>query len=214
MRHEVHLHADIPILEGVSRRQLEQATEEYHRANPLERGIAIPMLRSVTRADAELVDAALGEEVADGRLRNVSGLVSLAGWSPTPSVEQISLLETLVSQLEGAGAEPPTVEELAVQVGVDPAPLLRYLERTGGRVVQVEQNRYYALGPLEQMVRRLEGVMAGGAERSPAELRELLGLSRKYLIPFLEYCDRVGHTHRTAGGRVWNGVVNRDGPVK
>ena len=96
----------------------------------------------------------------------------------------------------------------------DPAPLLRYLERTGGRVVQVEQNRYYALGPLEQMVRRLEGVMAGGAERSPAELRELLGLSRKYLIPFLEYCDRVGHTHRTAGGRVWNGVVNRDGPVK
>ena len=25
MRHEVHLHADIPILEGVSRRQLEQA---------------------------------------------------------------------------------------------------------------------------------------------------------------------------------------------
>lgn len=196
------------------RRQLEQATEEYHRANPLERGIPIPMLRSVTRADAELVDAALGEEAADGRLRNVSGLVSLNGWSPTPSAEQISLLETLVSQLEGAGAEPPTVEELAVQIGVDPAPLLRYLERTGGRVVQVEQNRYYALGPLEQMVRRLEGVMAGGAERSPAELRELLGLSRKYLIPFLEYCDRVGHTHRTAGGRVWSGVVNRDGPVK
>ena len=25
MRHEVHLHADIPILEGVSRRQIEQA---------------------------------------------------------------------------------------------------------------------------------------------------------------------------------------------
>ena len=25
MRHEVHLHADIPVLEGVSRRQLEQA---------------------------------------------------------------------------------------------------------------------------------------------------------------------------------------------
>jgi hypothetical protein len=36
---------------------------------------------------------------------------------------------------------------------------------------------------------------------TPAELRDLLGISRKFLIPFLEYCDRTGVTDRTDVGR-------------
>ena len=45
--------------------------------------------------------------------------------------------------------------------------------------------------------------MEGENERNPSQLREALGLSRKYLIPLLEYCDRVGHTTRSGAGRVW-----------
>jgi selenocysteine-specific elongation factor len=93
------------------------------------------------------------------------------------------------------------MEELASRLPVDPAGLLRYLERTG-RVVQVEQNRYYAAGQLQSLIERLRAIMGDGSERSPAELRDQLGLSRKFLIPFLEYCDRAGVTRRTAGGRV------------
>jgi selenocysteine-specific elongation factor len=48
--------------------------------------------------------------------------------------------------------------------------------------------------------------MTKGREYSPAELREVLGFSRKFLIPFLEYCDRQGLTARTAGGRAWRGI--------
>jgi selenocysteine-specific elongation factor len=44
--------------------------------------------------------------------------------------------------------------------------------------------------------------MVMGREYGPAELRDLVGLSRKYLIPFLEYCDRTGITARKATGRV------------
>jgi selenocysteine-specific elongation SelB-like protein len=44
--------------------------------------------------------------------------------------------------------------------------------------------------------------MTEGREYSPAELREMLGLSRKYLIPFLEFCDRKRITERRATGRV------------
>jgi hypothetical protein len=41
---------------------------------------------------------------------------------------------------------------------------------------------------------------------SPAELRDVLGVSRKYLIPFLEYCDRRQITERRADGRVLGGA--------
>ena len=37
---------------------------------------------------------------------------------------------------------------------------------------------------------------------TPAQLRDVLGLSRKYLIPFLEFCDRKGITERKGDGRI------------
>jgi selenocysteine-specific elongation factor len=72
--------------------------------------------------------------------------------------------------------------------------------------VQVEQTRYYATDDLRLVIDRLRVAMAGGVELGPSELREKLGLSRKFLIPLLEYCDRVGYTNRNAGGRVWHGT--------
>jgi hypothetical protein len=44
--------------------------------------------------------------------------------------------------------------------------------------------------------------MPPGEEHTPAELREILGFSRKFLIPFLEYCDRLHITERRSSGRV------------
>ena len=179
-------------------------TAAYHDENPLEPGIPVQQLRSRAEAGSDLVDAALREAISEGRLSMSSGLVALGGWTATPTPAQASLLKTLVSQLEAAGAEPPTIEELAGRLSTDPVPLVRYLERSG-QVVQVEQNRYYAAGQLQLLVGRLREVMAGGVERSPADLRDALGLSRKFLIPFLEYCDRVGKTRRAGSGRVWGG---------
>jgi selenocysteine-specific elongation factor len=69
-------------------------------------------------------------------------------------------------------------------------------------VVQVEGDRWYAREAVEGMIATLRGTMEPGREYGPAELRDVLGFSRKYLIPFLEYCDRTGITERRASGRV------------
>jgi selenocysteine-specific elongation factor len=128
--------------------------------------------------------------------------VWLAGWSPNPSPDQVRIIQTLVHRLDAAGAEPPSVEELSAEFGEEVGPILRFLERRS-EVTQVEQNRYYVAGQLRRLVERLRDAMSDGRELSPSELRETLGLSRKFLIPFLEYCDRVGHTSRGVTGRVW-----------
>ncbi|NIR36764.1 MAG: hypothetical protein GWN07_12445, partial [Actinobacteria bacterium] len=44
--------------------------------------------------------------------------------------------------------------------------------------------------------------LKGGRAGRPSELREALGVSRKYLIPLLEYLDASGFTRRTPAGRV------------
>ena len=55
---------------------------------------------------------------------------------------------------------------------------------------------------MEELVGLLRVEMEREREYSPSELRERLGLSRKYLIPVLEYCDRVGVTTRVGNNRI------------
>ena len=185
--------------------KLVSEVDAYHAEFPLEAGMPTQLLRTRVAGSPEAVDGALAAAIGDGTVVSRGSVVARSGWSPTPTAEQTFFFETLVSQLEAAGAEPPSIEELAATSGGDPGTALRYLERLGD-VVQVEQNRYYTAKQLKLILDRLKEAMSGGAELSPSQLRDAMGLSRKYLIPLLEYCDRAGLTSRSGSGRVWRGA--------
>jgi selenocysteine-specific elongation factor len=182
---------------------------DYHADHPLEPGISTQLLRSQLRGTVEIVDAALQAEVVAQRIASSGGAIFLAVWAPKLDSDGSALSASILARLNAAGAEPPSVEELAGEppdaFGQDPGPVLRFLERRGD-VVQVEQTRYYAADSLKLVIDRLRTAMSGGAEVGPSELREKLALSRKFLIPLLEYCDRVGYTKRNSAGRVWHGT--------
>jgi selenocysteine-specific elongation factor len=93
------------------------------------------------------------------------------------------------------------VGELVSRYGSSVPALLRFLERQG-RIVQVETDRYYDRSTLEAMIGRLRTKLVPGQVYVPAQLRDVLGFSRKYLIPFLEFCDRNGITERRGEGRI------------
>jgi selenocysteine-specific elongation factor len=126
------------------------------------------------------------------------------GWAPALSSQQEESTMALVAAIEAAGAEPPSVPELQQRFGKQTPSLLRHLERSG-RVVQVEELRFYSPEAVSRLLSRLEQAMAGGVELAPTEIREALGISRKFLIPFLEYCDKRGYTIRQGNGRIWKG---------
>ena len=91
--------------------------------------------------------------------------------------------------------------ELVSRFGSSVPGLLHFLERQG-QIVQVETDRYYDRGTLDSMIARLKSALVPGQQYVPAQLRDVLGSSRKYLIPFLEFCDRTGVTERRGEGRV------------
>jgi len=103
--------------------------------------------------------------------------------------------------LRGANAEPPTVVELAAAHGSDVPALLRYLERDG-KVVQVATEYFYSAEVIESVIDRIRRKLKPGVEYGPGEFRDLLDLTRKYLIPLLEYLDRRGVTERRSTGRL------------
>ena len=192
-----------PIFQALQAQVLEHI-DRYHAEHPIEPGMPSQLARAALRGDPEIVESAFQSRFQDGSLTSTGGLVARFGFSPTPSPEQSRLAETLVGLLKAAESEPPSVEELSATIPGDVAGLLRYLERIG-LVVQIEQNRYFEASQLTFFLDRLRDALAGGLEVGPSQLREQLGLSRKFLIPLLEYSDRMGYTNRGLTGRMWRG---------
>jgi selenocysteine-specific elongation factor len=176
---------------------------EYHAAHPLDVGAPRQWLRTRVRVADALVDAVLADLVGAGELVLEQGDVRLAEFTARLSDRQRALAAELVARLTAAPAEPPTLEELASSLGAPTAELAsvaRLLARQG-ELVPVEANRYFMRSTVTRLVTRVLAGMSVEREYGPAELREFVGLSRKFLIPFLEFCDREGYTIRNDLGR-------------
>ncbi len=173
----------------------------HHHEHPLSPGLAVgSAFRDV--ATERFRSAVVDRLVAAGTIELVDGLLRKPGWTPKASGRDETSLRWLQDRLQDAGREPPSVGELRDELaGQDPIPFLRILERNGV-VVQVEPDRFYATDAVAGMMQELRDGMQGGGEYAPAQLREMLGISRKFLMPFLEFCDRRHLTERRPNGRV------------
>jgi selenocysteine-specific elongation factor len=173
---------------------------EYEIRSPLSPGVPSRTLREGLRADDELVDIGFRELEQGGEIETRGPLVSRTGWTPSPTEREVETSSQLVHDICAGGQEPPSVAELGSRYGSSVPALLRFLERQG-RIVQVETDRYYDRSVLDAMIARLRETLVPGKVYVPAQLRDILGFSRKYLIPFLEFCDRSGITERRGDGR-------------
>jgi selenocysteine-specific elongation factor len=174
---------------------------EYEISSPLALGVPARTLREGLRVDEELADISIREMERLGEIESNGPLVRKTGWSPSPTQRDVEICNHLVHDICAGTQEPPSVGELVSRFGSKVPGLLRFLERQG-RIVQVETDRYYDRATLDSMIARLKSVLVPGKQYVPAQLRDVLGSSRKYLIPFLEYCDRNGITERRGEGRV------------
>jgi selenocysteine-specific elongation factor len=175
--------------------------DAFHGREPLEAGVSLQAIRSGLGVVPVVADAVVARLVERGLVVVDHGLVHRDGWSPNPSPAQRSALDAVERVLHDAGREPPSVSELAATYGAEIGAILRLLERRG-QIVQVEPDRYYAASALAAVVSDLRRGTETGRAYGPSELREVLGVSRKYLIPLLEYCDRQAVTVRRESGRI------------
>ncbi|MBA3318470.1 MAG: selenocysteine-specific translation elongation factor [Gemmatimonadales bacterium] len=179
------------LLEELGSRALD-LLRRFHRENPLERGMPLETLRRSLRAPDPAVEDVMAELVRQGRMRRVEGVVALAGFTPRAAGGDAAVDE-VVALLEAAGLTPPSVAELERQTRRgDVAAILRLAAATG-RVEAVERDRYYTRAALDRFVAAL-GERGSQGAIVPSELRQRLGISRKYLIPLLEWADLKGFT--------------------
>jgi selenocysteine-specific elongation factor len=179
---------------------VQRIVAEYEIKSPLGSGVQSRTLREALHVDDELADIAIHEMERVGAIESNGPVLRRKGWVPTPSASDIEISNNLAHEICASDREPPSVGELVARYGNSVSALLHYLERQG-RIVQVETGRYYDRGAVDRLLARMRRELVPGRVYVPAQLRDVLGVSRKYLIPFLEFCDRIGVTERREEGR-------------
>ena len=174
---------------------------EFEIRSPLALGVPARTVRESLRVNEELADVAISDLQRANEIEATGPLLRRVGWTPSPSTRDLEATDHLAHDICAAEHEPPSVGELVSRYGSSVPGLLRMLERQG-RIVQVERDRYYDRSALDAMIAQLKEALKPGQVYVPAQLRDVLGSSRKFLIPFLEFCDRRGITERRGEGRV------------
>jgi selenocysteine-specific elongation factor len=156
--------------------------------------------------DPALFDAAFAMLIADERIAQRGELVRPAGepWSPPPEMK--AALDDLERRLESAGFAVPEAAEWSAKLGVR-AVEIAAMGNFMGRLVRVSQELTYTMSQLEQLRAKLREWFGAHDALTVANFRDLTGASRKYAVPLLEHCDRVGWTVRVGDERRRGGAL-------
>ncbi|UCF18423.1 MAG: selenocysteine-specific translation elongation factor [Gemmatimonadota bacterium] len=189
---------------GEARDAVLDLLEAGHARDSGAEGVSLETLRNAAGKPASLVNAALAELQMEGRIRVQGSVAALSSHQPRLQPEQQKLAGAALGRLRQAALAPPGIKELAAELGAPEDRILAVLKFLAqrGDLVPVTADLYFHSGAISELRVQVCELLSGGAVASPSEFRTALGVSRKYLIPLLEYLDAAGVTRRTEQGRV------------
>jgi selenocysteine-specific elongation factor len=180
--------------------------DEFHLANPLKPAMSREALRRrvFSRAPAGAMDHVLSELTAAGAVRAFPDAVARAGHevrlTPAEASARAALLEAAgsaglagieASAVADASRSDPRLFERVARVLLDEGRLRRV-----GEALLVDDRR---LEELKDEVRRR---WPPGSRLDVAAFKDMTGLSRKFVIPLLEFLDRERVTRRSGNERL------------
>jgi selenocysteine-specific elongation factor len=174
--------------------------------NPLKEGMGKEELKTrlPKRSDPRFFTPLLSALEKNGLVIPDRDIVKLGGRVARKSVQTEDLSGKILLFLQESGIEPPTVKEVMERFRCDEKTVrdnLALLVRNG-EMARISSDLFYASGALNGLRDKLLELMKEKGEIVPTDYRDVTGLSRKFLIPLLEYFDSEKLTIRVGNKRV------------
>jgi selenocysteine-specific elongation factor len=180
------------------------ALDSFHRANPLSPGMSREELRKrFPELLPEVFDDALSQLVAQKKLEISGELVRAAGRGVVMKDEEAEAKKTIESAFSAAGLKVPYLKDVLAGLPVDKARAQKIvtLLLRDRVLIKISDELVFHREALDGL-RRL---MAEQKKKTPkidvGAFKDLIGVTRKYAIPLLEYLDRERVTRRVGDQR-------------
>ena len=185
--------------------QIVKVLRDFHVSHPLAPGMDMEELRdklpySISPRLFRIVVERIEAEKIAAREGN---LLRLPEHKVHLRQEEKNLVAKIKALLGSNPLAPPDLKQIEKETGIERAKLhevIRVMERDRA-VVRVASDLYFLGDCVDKVKGALYKYLSEKSEITPASFRDLLGSSRKYTIPLLEYFDREGITVRIGDAR-------------
>ncbi len=199
-------------VEALYRRVRERLEASEARAPWLMGMTALGLSRALAVPEPALLRALLAL-AEDGRLAHRSGYFATPEFVPSVTAEQRAFVETSLARDPAQPFVPLAEADLKAKVAASKiVGLAQSLETlfASGALVKVGSDVYRA-----EQIAVIRGLLESELRRTgrlaPADFRNLLGTSRKFAVPLLEWFDAAGVTLRSGDTRVLRRAPQREG---
>ncbi|MEK6193412.1 MAG: SelB C-terminal domain-containing protein, partial [Deltaproteobacteria bacterium] len=117
--------------------------------------------------------------------------------------DQTTIKEKVLDIYQKSGLTPPYFKEVTKTLGVDPAVAkdVLMLLVNEGTMIKAKEDLFFHVEPYGDLKKRLKDFLMANEEITTPQFKEMTGVSRKYIIPLLEYFDARNVTIRVGDSR-------------
>ncbi|MCX7857572.1 MAG: selenocysteine-specific translation elongation factor [Deltaproteobacteria bacterium] len=178
--------------------------KEFHERNPLKIGMPKEELRQrLPRIKEQFFSFILDSLTSEGLVETEKDRVRLASAKPK-DLDVESLEERIMRKLFEFDLNAPSFAELREGFDYPDNMLKDFMEKLSyeGKVVKLKGDMYVHPSSLRKFKEGVVSFLKQKGEASPSEIKSVFNISRKYLIPLLEYLDEIKVTIRKGDKRV------------
>jgi selenocysteine-specific elongation factor len=181
-------------------------TRAYHKKNPLREGIMKEELKNTMGSfiSSKLFNMALRELEKTGQMVVDREIVRLQGHSVNLKGKLEDIRAGIAALYVASGLTPPTVREILTKF----ADHKREAENVlgvmlkEGVLVRINEELYFHRDSLQKLRENYKDLLLREGKATPASFKELTGLTRKFIIPLMEYFDLAKLTVRAGDHRI------------
>lgn len=187
--------------------QMEEKLAEYHRNNPLKEGMPKQELKSKFRAlrdkDSKLFPLVIARLAKDGKVEQEQNTVRLATHEVALEIDQEEVKQKIAAIYLNAGLTPPFFRTICTDLDVDQKNATDVLHMLIDEkiLVKTKDDLYFDAREIEKLETALVTVLKEKGEITTPEFKDMTNISRKYVIPLIEYFDSINLTIRVGDTR-------------
>ncbi len=177
----------------------------YHKSNPLKAGMPKEELRSKFpfALGAKLFNLMLDRMIKNKLLIQEENTVHLSSHTVSLKVDQADIRTKMLDAYLKSGLTPPYFKELSRSFDIDSkqAKDVLILLVDEGLLLKVKEDLYFHAEAVNELKKRLVDYLKSHGEITTPQFKEMASVSRKYLIPLIEYFDSTNVTLRVGDSR-------------
>ncbi|OQY01090.1 MAG: selenocysteine-specific translation elongation factor [Desulfobacteraceae bacterium 4572_130] len=181
--------------------------EKYHKANPLKEGMSKQELKSKFRflkhGKTKIFSIAITKLVKNKKIIHQENIIKLENHKIALKIDQKEIKKKISLIYKNAGLKPPFFRTICKDITLDEknGKDVLYMLIDEKIIIKTKDDLYFNFKAVAKLEKTLVSFLQKAKEITTPQFKDMAGVSRKFVIPLIEYFDSINLTIRIGDTR-------------